>query len=141
MRMYTNAQDGTVMCSIRPAHLTWVLCFAPEIALAMESRPDDSPGLPYVCVRVNISATFLAEGHTDEPMSLPIRFFSRLLHQENGLSAAEKMLTNEIELFLKTLHGNVTAQVSFHLNTSSPMHMIAAELTLVICKGLLALWA
>ena len=46
MRMYTYAQDGTVMCLTRPANLTWVRRFAPEIALAMESRLDDYHGLP-----------------------------------------------------------------------------------------------
>ena len=99
----------------------------------------------FLCVRVNISPTFLVGGHIDEPMPLPIRFFSRLLHQENGLSPAEKTLTNEISLFLKTLHGNVTAHASFHLNTLSPMHTLILRLQLkrtpAICKGLLALLA
>ena len=34
------------MCLTRPAQLTWVRRLAPEIALAMQSRPDDSAGLP-----------------------------------------------------------------------------------------------
>ena len=47
--VYTYAKDGTVMCSIRPAHLTCVRRFAPEMALAIDSRPDNSPGLPSAC--------------------------------------------------------------------------------------------
>ena len=33
MRMFIYAQDGTVIFSTQPAHLTWVRRFAPEFAL------------------------------------------------------------------------------------------------------------
>ena len=84
--------------STLPAHLTWVRCFAPEIALALEARPNDSPGLPSIfSMRTDkYKRNVLAGKHIDETMPLPIRFFSRLLHQEDGLSPAEKTLTNEI---------------------------------------------
>ena len=135
MRMYTKTQDCTVMCSTRPTDLTWVRRFA---------RTWNRPGhgvfghltgqtvllacnQPFLCMCVNISTMFLAGGHIHEPMLLPICFSIRLLHHENGLPPVEKTLTNDIYLFMWTLHGNATAHASFHLNTSSAMRMIAAD--------------
>ena len=128
MRMCTYAQDGTVMSSTWPAHFTSVRRFAPDIAMAMEFRPDDSPGLPSTFfMRTGKYQCNVPGWQTHRRTYAIAHSFLQLLHQENGLSPTGKTLTNEIYFFLKTLHGNVTAHASFHLNTSSPMHTIATE--------------